>query len=200
MDVFVVKRLEQAKLLSDPFKLKLLEEFAGDPVTTKQVADRLGEKAPRLYRHVDALFDEGLLKLIEEKPKRGTIERYYKTVAARFEVDPELFSPAKSGEGEATELIRSAFRSTESELLQYFDKHRDQIPPREELPLVIKAAIRGSEAEIQELKNKLENWLADCSSLTEKNADADHSVAYTAFVALCPTEPDDAKIDSSQSD
>ncbi|MGY8795785.1 MAG: ArsR/SmtB family transcription factor, partial [Woeseiales bacterium] len=79
MDAFVIKRLEQAKFLSDPFKLKLLDEFAGIPVTTKQVADRLGEKAPRLYRHVDALFEEGLLTLIEEKPKRGTIERYYKT-------------------------------------------------------------------------------------------------------------------------
>ena len=197
MDVFVIKRLEQAKLLSDPFKLKLLEEFAGDPVTTKQVADRLGEKAPRLYRHVDALFDEGLLTLIEEKPKRGTIERYYKTVAARFEVDPELFSPSRSGEGEATELIRSAFRATESELLQYFDKHKENIPPRDELPLVIKAAIRGSEAEIKNLKDKLEEWLADCATLTEKNAEADDSVAYTGFVVLYPTETDDSELDRS---
>ena len=70
MKTYVVKRLEQAKLLTDPFKLKLIEGFAGAPATTKQVADRLGEKAPRLYRHVDALVDEGLLILIEEKPKR----------------------------------------------------------------------------------------------------------------------------------
>jgi len=197
MDVFVVKRLEQAKLLSDPFKLKLLEEFAGAPVTTKQVADHLGEKAPRLYRHVDALFEEGLLTLVEEKPKRGTIERYYKTVAARFEVDPELFSPSRSGEGEATELIRSAFRATESELLQYFDKHKDKIPPRDELPLVIKAAIRGSDAEIKKLKDKLEEWLAECATLTEKNEDCDNSVAYTGFVVLCPTEASDPDLDRS---
>ena len=88
MGTYIVKRLEQAKLLTDPFKLKLLERFAGKPVTTKQVADRMGEKAPRLYRHVDALVEEGLLELVEERPKRGTIERYYKTVAERFEVHP----------------------------------------------------------------------------------------------------------------
>ena len=62
MDTYVVKRLEQAKLLTDPFKLKLLEGFARNPATTKQVADRMGEKAPRLYRHVDALVEEGLLE------------------------------------------------------------------------------------------------------------------------------------------
>ena len=43
MGTYIVKRLEQAKLLTDPFKLKLLEQFAGSPVTTKQVADRMGE-------------------------------------------------------------------------------------------------------------------------------------------------------------
>jgi DNA-binding transcriptional ArsR family regulator len=91
MDTYIVKRLDQAKLLTDPFKLKLLERFGGDPVTTKQVADQMGEKAPRLYRHVDALFDAGLLELVEEKPKRGTVERYFRTIASRFEVDPELF-------------------------------------------------------------------------------------------------------------
>ena len=98
MQSYVFRQQSQARLLADPFKLRLIEAFAGPPATTKQVADKTGEKAPRLYRHVDALADEGLLKLIEEKPKRGTIERYYTTVAERFEVDPELFSPASGQE------------------------------------------------------------------------------------------------------
>ncbi|MGY8795786.1 MAG: hypothetical protein ACKVJN_11820, partial [Woeseiales bacterium] len=70
-------------------------------------------------------------------------------------VDPELLLSARSGEGEATELIRSAFCATESE------------------------------------------WLADCATLTEKNAKDDESVAYTGFVVLCPTEADDPEINRS---
>ncbi len=85
MSTHVIRDLGQAKLLTDPFKLKLLERFADEPITTKQVADLMGEKAPRLYRHVDALVEAGLLELIKEQPKRGTIERYYKTIASRFE-------------------------------------------------------------------------------------------------------------------
>jgi hypothetical protein len=50
VETYIVKSREQAKLLTDPFKLKLLECFAGKPLTTKQVADQMGEKAPRLYR------------------------------------------------------------------------------------------------------------------------------------------------------
>jgi len=121
MSTYVVKSLEQAKLLTDPFKSKLLERFAGKPLTTKQVADLMGEKAPRLYRHVDALFAAGLLELVEEKPKRGTVERYLRTVASRFEVDPHLF--AKSDQpNEAVEMMRSLFRETEADLVHFLEQ------------------------------------------------------------------------------
>ena len=161
MDTYVIKRLEQAKLLTDPFKLKLLERFAGGGVTTKQVADRMGEKAPRLYRHVDALVEEGLLELVEEKPKRGTIERYYRTVADRFEVDPELFSTSQGGGDSAREMIRSLFRDTESDLLRLIADQAEGEPDSDSLPLVMKVVIGGTDEELAELREKLEAWLAD---------------------------------------
>ena len=130
MDTYVVKRLEQAKLLTDPFKLKLLERFGGKPVTTKQVADRMGEKAPRLYRHVDALVDEGLLELVEEKPKRGTIERYYRTVASRFEVDPALFSTSSGVGDDAVNMLRGIQRDTESDLAARVLQREHQLLPQ----------------------------------------------------------------------
>jgi len=115
LDTYIIKRLEQARLLSDPFKLRLIEQFY-TPTTTKQVADKLGEKAPRLYRHVDAMVDAGLLVLVEEKPKRGTVERYYKSVAGRFEMDPDLFNTSGEAADSTFALVRAALKETESEL------------------------------------------------------------------------------------
>lgn len=188
MDTYVVKRLEQAKLLSDPFKLKLLEGFAGKPSTTKQVADRMGEKAPRLYRHVDALVDEGLLTLVEEKPKRGTIERYYTTVAARFEVDPELFSPATGNESEMAEMIRSLFRDTESDLLRIFAAQGDDEPDPDDLPVVMKVALSGSRAQIEDLKGKLDAWLTECETLAAVEDLSEDSVSYNGLLAFYPAD------------
>lgn len=186
METYVVNRLEQAKLLSDPFKLKLLEGFAGKPSTTKQVADRMGEKAPRLYRHVDALVDEGLLKLVEEKPKRGTIERYYTTVAARFEVDPDLFSPSSGNENEMAEMVRSLFRDTESDLVRLFEGQVDKLADPDDMPLVMKVAIRGSRDEIAGLKGKLEAWLAECETLAADEDESEGSVSYNGLLAFYP--------------
>ena len=186
METYVVKRLEQAKLLTDPFKLKLIEGFAGAPATTKQVADRMGEKAPRLYRHVDALVEEGLLTLVEEKPKRGTIERYYKTVAERFEVDPELFSPATGNGDDTLDLMRTLIRDTESDLVSLFRQMGDSTPDPEAMPIVMKLGIRGTPAEIAELRGKLTEWLDDCENLVTDPDLEEQRESYSGLLAFYP--------------
>jgi len=187
---YIVKRLEQAKLLTDPFKLKLLERFAGKPVTTKQVADRMGEKAPRLYRHVDALVEEGLLELVEEKPKRGTIERYYRTVAERFEVHPDLFIASEEGSADALDMIRSLLRETESDLVKIFDAYKaaGKTPEDEELPIVMRIGVRGTPEEIQSLRKKLEDWHKESSRVCGDREDSDDFESWSGLLAFYPDQ------------
>jgi DNA-binding transcriptional ArsR family regulator len=92
--------LEQLKVLADPLRLRMLEAFALAPVTTKQVAERIGEKPTKLYHHVDALAAAGLVRLVRKQQKRGTVEKYYQAVARVFEVDQRVLLPA--GDPEAT--------------------------------------------------------------------------------------------------
>ena len=190
MGTYIVKRLEQAKLLTDPFKLKLIERFAGKPVTTKQVADRMGEKAPRLYRHVDALVAEGLLELVEEKPKRGTIERYYRTVADRFEIHPDLFMASDAGDADARDMIRSLLRETESDLVKIFDAYKaaGSSPNEDELPIVMRIAVRGTPEEIQDLRKKLEDWHKESSQACGEREDSDDLESWSGLIAFYPEQ------------
>ena len=188
MGTYIVKRLEQAKLLTDPFKLKLLERFAGKPVTTKQVADLMGEKAPRLYRHVDALVEEGLLELVEEKPKRGTIERYYRTVSERFEVHPDLFIASEEDSADALDMVRSLLRETESDLVKIFDAYKavGETPEDEELPIVMRIGVRGTPEEIQFLRKKLEDWHKESSQVCGDREDSDDLESWSGLLAFYP--------------
>jgi predicted ArsR family transcriptional regulator len=193
MSTYIVERLEQAKLLTDPFKLKLIERFACGPATTKQVADRMGEKAPRLYRHVDALVEEGLLELVEEKPKRGTIERYYRTVADRFEIHPDLFITAEQGGDEARTMIRSLLRDTESDLVKIFDAYKaaGATPGDDEMPIVMRVAVRGTPEEIQALRDKLEEWHRESSEMRGDREDSDEFVSWSGLLAFYPEQDGD---------
>ena len=190
MDTYLVKRLDQAKLLTDPFKLKLLERFGGNPVTTKQVADQMGDKAPRLYRHVDALFDAGLLELVEEKPKRGTVERYFRTVASRFEVDPELFTTSVEQRDKGIDMMRALIRDTESELVSIMSRADDSSLDAGQLPFLMRVAVRGTEDEIENLGNKLQEWLEECESLANSGESRDDGVREAGWLAFYP-QPDD---------
>jgi len=90
----LVSDLEQVRLLADPTRLRIIEVFCEGEFTTKQAAERLGEKPTKLYHHVDALERVGLIRLTRTRQNRGTLEKYYRAVARAFRVDPTLFQAA----------------------------------------------------------------------------------------------------------
>lgn len=80
-------KVEQLQCISVPVRLKILEALAVRPMTTKQVALQLGESVTGLYRHVDALAQAGLVILVDEVPKRGTVQKFYRSAAKRYVAD-----------------------------------------------------------------------------------------------------------------
>lgn len=153
-DTHKIKDLEQVRLLSDPLKLQLLQAFAESAKTTKQVAAELGESVTKLYRHVDALHDSGLLEVVEEKQKRGTIERTFRAVAQRFEADHSLFSDAPGDEG--TDAAREMLRISETEILNVLANAHDE---DEEQAIVMRIRGRATPEKIAELRATLQDWL-----------------------------------------
>src|SRR5262245_5587359 len=75
---------QELRALAHPLRLRLLEEFAGSPRTTMQVASAMGEPPTRLYHHVNALERAGILKLARTRQVRGTTEKYYEVARKRF--------------------------------------------------------------------------------------------------------------------
>lgn len=167
-DTYKIRDLEQVRLLSDPLKLRLLQAFAESAKTTKQVAAELGESVTKLYRHVDALHDSGLLTIVEEKQKRGATERTFRAVAQRFEADRALFSD-DAGEG-AADAARDVLRVAEAEILDVLTRSGNDDA---EEPILFHARGRASPEKIAELRAVLEEWLdsvSSCEQPSENNA------------------------------
>ena len=184
-----IDNLETARVLSDPFKLKILQHFVEQPRTTKQVADLMGEKAPRLYRHVDSLLEHGILDIIEEKPKRGTIERYLQTVAARFEVDRRLFSPDNDKMTQAHTAVQDILRSTGDEFIQAMSRHpqtHSNASDADDLePIMLKMTANGSRAQLIELRQRMLDLVEGCQDKTKLN-EQEEMLTYQGFIAFYP--------------
>ncbi|HVQ09349.1 MAG TPA: helix-turn-helix domain-containing protein [Allosphingosinicella sp.] len=105
-DSFLVETPAQLKALSDPFRQRLLEQFA-KAATIKQAAARLGLPPTRLYHHVDLLLAAGLIRVTGEARRRAVIERSFETVARRFAVSPAAFGGESGRAGERGRIARS---------------------------------------------------------------------------------------------
>jgi len=172
-ETFRVTRLDQIKLLADPLRLRILRAFVGKPRTTMQVAELLGENAPRLYRHVEALRKAGLLRLVNERRKRGTVERYLEAVATRFEVDGSVFDTGETGEreeGDSEGVVRALFRATESELLGVARRKMGALEGLQ--PVAARFSGSATLAQLRDLRSSLLEWLRRCEANRDREGDA----------------------------
>jgi len=180
-EVHTIKDLEHMRLLTDPLKLQLIQAFAEDAKTTKQVATELGESVTKLYRHVDALHDAGLLVVVEEKQKRGTIERTFRAVAERFEADQSLFAD-EMGE-EASSAIRDMLRAGEAEILNAIanaDNESDQ------KAIIMRLRGKASPERIDELQQSLNEWIGSMQEAMD--CDTEDAPEYGALIAFYPID------------
>jgi DNA-binding transcriptional ArsR family regulator len=187
--VYTVRSLEQARILSDPLRVRLLREFVEEPRTTKQVADRLGENAPKLYRHVQALVDAGLLELKEERKKRGTTERYLQAVAARFEVDASLFASAGRGSAkgaarQVSQMVTRLFASAQEDLLAYCADPASEANP----PTVARILARGSPQEIAKIRRRIMTIIESGHGRAAKRGSTEE-VELTGLIAFHVSKP-----------
>ncbi|MGM9925691.1 MAG: helix-turn-helix domain-containing protein [Bacillus sp. (in: firmicutes)] len=72
--------LKLMKLLSDARRVRILHLASDEPITVKQMAEKLNEQPSRLYYHVKKLEDAELLQVTEIKTLGNLVEKYYQAI------------------------------------------------------------------------------------------------------------------------
>ena len=92
-DVEIIEDLATLRLLSDPLRLRLIEELGVAPTTVKELAKAMDMKPNRLYYHVNLLEEHGLVRVTQTRIVSGIVERTYALVAKHFAVSEALSLP-----------------------------------------------------------------------------------------------------------
>lgn len=183
-ETMILKDLGQVKVFAHPLRARLVEAFADMPRTAKQVAEMIGQKPTKLYHHVDALERVGLIELVKTQKKRGTVEKYYRTVAKRFSVDSRLFqAKTKDKEmfGEFRAMFTTMFENTMREINESISE-RMICPEKKKLEVIMsRKHIRTTPDRIEALKQKIQTLVEESSAAHGKKGDVEYGLTIAFY-------------------
>src|SRR4051812_1024323 len=88
--------------------MRVLREMR-QPESATSLAPRLGLSRQTLNYHLRELEREGFLEVVEERPRRGCVERLLKVTSRAFVVNPALLGPLSDDPHQARDRFSSAF-------------------------------------------------------------------------------------------
>jgi DNA-binding transcriptional ArsR family regulator len=114
-DVLTIDRADQLKALGHPLRLRVLEMLGGEgeePLTNRELAQRLGVDPGHLHFHVKMLLRAGLIERADGGKGR---EKPYRALARTVRVAPQLLHSRLTSDLQAAMLdeVQRAFATSE---------------------------------------------------------------------------------------
>jgi DNA-binding transcriptional ArsR family regulator len=106
--VQVLTDASQLAAALSPLRMRVLNEMH-EPQSATSLSPRLGLTRQALNYHLRELEREGFLELVEERPRRGCVERMLKVTSRAFVVNPALLGALSDDPEQARDRFSSAF-------------------------------------------------------------------------------------------
>ncbi len=191
-ELLVLKSLDEIKIFAEPLRVQILESLMGDPLTVRQVAERLEEKPTKLYHHFEVMEAAGLIKKVRSQKKRGTVESYYQAAAQNITMDPNLFTGEKPSDESLETLIAaltSLFQSTLAALRSSLREGLIIPGDPQRTGMLAGFEIEATPEQLQEIHHKLKELMKAADKVERKGG----PLHYKLTVAFFPTKPGQTK-------
>jgi AcrR family transcriptional regulator len=162
-----------------------------EPLTVKQVADRLGLAPSKLYYHVNMLEQHGLLQVVETRMVANMVEKYYQTIASSFRVDPALltFSTAE-GKESISSILSATLDSLRADLMRVLEAKTltEQQGKNEEKETILltRLAARMSKSRAEAFRTRLNELQKEFDAADDEETDEPKQL-YALTIAFYPT-------------
>lgn len=170
--------------LSSPTRIRILK-LCTDPSSVRQIAERLGVPATRLYYHVNLLEDAGFLQVVHTRKSGARIEKLYRVAGKSITPGPELIDNVDDIEEAAKALASIVIEPARFEAEHVMVKRLEG----EELTWdLARTFAHLTPEEFEEIASKLRAIVTEHMA-NKQDSDTSESSEYSLTYALLPTEP-----------
>lgn len=190
-ETFTIGDLDTLRVVADPLRNQIVELLIMEPLTVKQVAERLGLAPSKLYYHIGLLEKHGIIEVAETRMVANLQEKDYRAVAHAFHIAPELLSFGTSaGRDTISSLIISTMDTTREDFLRTVQARAlsiDQGKPEQLRRAVLtRETARVPESRLPEFIERLETLIKDFGAAnSDDDSEPHHNYAFT--IAFYPS-------------
>lgn len=171
--VFVIQDRDTLKVIADPLRWQIMELLVLEPLTVKELGEKLGLSPSKLYYHVNTLEDHGLVKVAETRIVSGIIEKHYQAVSSKLDINPELLSFTElSGRENINTILLSTIDATRDDLLRSLQARAFEIdhgmPQRPRHVLINRVLSRIPDEHALEFKDRLTSLIKEFSAADQE--------------------------------
>jgi DNA-binding transcriptional ArsR family regulator len=157
-----IEHLEALAVLADSQRHRIVTLLMDEPLTAKEIAERLKIGRTRLYYHLGLLERHGIIRVTDTRLVSGIAERTYRAVARAFRVDRKLLS------SEASELQITYAQAAILDAVgrDFRARNIPEKPQNDDELLIARVFLRLNASRRKELRERL-------SAIVEEYRDAD---------------------------
>lgn len=182
-DVFYLDR-EHLGLISDPLRQRILELLCHREMSATELKAEIENAPSNLHYHVDRLREAGLIRLERTVPRRGATEKYYRAVARAYTLAPELAAMAPTDrtlDEEMLSVVRGSLENTYRALTRSLQRGLVGTGEDSVVPVITSCTIRASRDRMEELRQRLVDWLEDCQAARDPEGEVEFATLSVLF-------------------
>jgi predicted ArsR family transcriptional regulator len=183
-DLYTISDLKSLRVLSDSLHRQIFEVLITQSLSAKQIGEKLGINSTKLYYHLKLMEKAGIIKVENTQIVSGIIEKSYRAVARRLQIDPSLLtSDSDSGKENINQVLLSTLETTKKDIDRSLHAHYAELEQDSHVIIVSRQLCYLSDEQANEFCEKLNSLIKDFEG---KNTNSSDMQSFSLMVVFYP--------------
>lgn len=184
-NIFSISDFKTLKIIADPLRGQILEALILQPLTVKQVAEKLGVTATKLYYHINLMEKIGLIQVVDTEVVSGIIEKHYRATAQRLKIDPSLLTSNSDLDKDSLNMILlSTIDTTREDILRSIQARFFELEQDTRCIMISRQLSRFSDERADEFCQRLDALIKE---FNDADTNSDEMQTFALTIAFYPS-------------